>query len=157
MLSKNIKHYQTDLKHQVQAAFISFKKINVLGAWCVSCSKAWRGFKGSLEDMKQHVPFEDGLTKESISNVRCSAIKGMYREPLPKPKPKKSVLTGQVDIGILVLTKACSYFCQKIGRQPTKENEGFRGSCTSWWCYMILSGFKPDITSFNPLSANPTK
>ena len=31
-----------------------------------------------LEDMKQHVPFEDGLTKESVSNVRRSPMKGTY-------------------------------------------------------------------------------
>ena len=50
------------------------------------------------EDMKQHVPFEDGLIKESFSNLRCSPMKEIYRQLLPELKSRKSVLTGQVGI-----------------------------------------------------------
>lgn len=39
-----------------------------------------------LEDMKQHVPLEDGLTKESVSDVRRSPMKGTYWESFAKTK-----------------------------------------------------------------------
>ena len=52
-----------------------------------------------MEDLKLQAPHEAGLIKESFSYVRSSPKQGIYRGPLPKPKIKKSALSGRVGIG----------------------------------------------------------
>ena len=52
-----------------------------------------------VEDLKLQAPHDAGLNKESFSYVRSSPKQGIYGDPLPKRKIKKSVLSGGVGIG----------------------------------------------------------
>ena len=52
-----------------------------------------------LEDLKLNAPTENGLVKETLSSVRSSPKKGIFRYCLPKPRQRKSSLTGRVGIG----------------------------------------------------------
>ena len=52
-----------------------------------------------VKDLKLQAPHEARLFKESPSHVRSSPKKGIYRDPLPKPKVKISALSGRVGIG----------------------------------------------------------
>ena len=52
-----------------------------------------------VEDLKLQAPHDAGLIKESFSYVRSSPKQGIYRDPLPKRKIKKSALSGRVGIG----------------------------------------------------------
>ena len=52
-----------------------------------------------VEDLKLQAPHDAGLIEESFSYVRFSPKQGIYRDPLPKCKIKKSALSGKVGIG----------------------------------------------------------
>ena len=52
-----------------------------------------------LEDLKLNAPTENGLVKETLSSVRSSPKKGIFRDCLPKPRQKKSSLAGRAGIG----------------------------------------------------------
>ena len=49
-----------------------------------------------LEDLKLSAPSENGLVRETLSNVRSSSKKGIFKDCLPKPRKKKSCLTLRV-------------------------------------------------------------
>ena len=53
-----------------------------------------KGYCGSFE-----TSHEAGLIKESSSHFRSVPKRGVYQDPLPKPKTKRSVLSGRVGIG----------------------------------------------------------
>ena len=52
-----------------------------------------------LEDLKLSAPSKNGLVKETLSIVRSSPKKGIFRDRLPKPRQKKSSLTERVGTG----------------------------------------------------------
>ena len=55
--------------------------------------------RDNVEDLKLQALRDAGLIKESFSCVRFSPKQGIYRDPLPKRKIKKSALSGRVGIG----------------------------------------------------------
>ena len=61
--------------------------------------KLEKDLRDIVEDLKLQAPHNAGLIKESFSYVRSFPKQGIYRDPLPKRKVKKSALSGRVGIG----------------------------------------------------------
>ena len=80
----------------------SLKQINSLTFLILeeqTLGKLEEDLRDIVEDLKLQAPHDAGLIKESFSYVRSSPKQGIYRDPLPKRKVKKSALSGRAGIG----------------------------------------------------------